>query len=265
MKSHLKGWATSFYAVAAGSVFTFASVANEEDAQKVIFQFVGKYCLECHDDSVQKAEREFESFDLPLESIHDLISAKEIIDQVTLREMPPKEADQPTDEERIAVVRALRDSLALAQGKIESSDSLTVMRRLSNREYEETLRVLFDRRIDTLGLTKDFPKEKTSRHIDTIGKSLVTSGFLLDQYFQAALYLHETQTDLPLALSYIQKATQGDDTRFFMVYREALILKDLDRKEEAMEAAMRTKKLAQKAGNDDIVRLSQRMLEQLSD
>ena len=85
------------------------------------------------------------------------------------------------------------------------------------------------------------------------------------QYFQAALYLHETQTDLPLALSYIQKATQGDDTRFFMVYREALILKDLDRKEEAMEAAMRTKKLAQKAGNDDIVRLSQRMLEQLSD
>lgn len=170
---------------------------DEAAAQKVIFQFVGKYCLECHDESVQKAEREFESFDLPLESVYDLIVAKEIIDQVTLREMPPKESEQPTDEERLAVVRALRDSLSLAQGKIESSDALTVMRRLSNREYENTLAALFDRRVDTLGLTGDFPKEKTSRHIDTIGKSLVTSGFLLDQYFQAAHRLVEARLGKP--------------------------------------------------------------------
>ncbi len=179
-------------------LLTLSSRADEAASQKVIFQFVGKYCLECHDESVQKAEREFESFDLPLESIHDLIVAKEIIDQVTLREMPPKEADQPTDEERLAVIRALRDSLALAHGKIESSDALTVMRRLSNREYENTLATLFDRRVDTLGLTADFPKEKTSRHLDTIGKSLVTSGFLLDQYFQSAHRLVEARLGKPI-------------------------------------------------------------------
>ncbi|MEM1441606.1 MAG: DUF1592 domain-containing protein [Verrucomicrobiota bacterium] len=183
------------YAVA---VVSLAPVyAAEEEAREVLFSFMEKYCLDCHDSLVQKAERDFESFDFPLETVHDLISAKEIIDQVTLREMPPKDSDQPTDEERIAVIRALRDSLSLAHGKIESSDALTVMRRLSNREYEETLRVLFDRRVDTLGLTADFPKEKTSRHIDTIGKSLVTSGFLLDQYFQAAQRLVESRLGKP--------------------------------------------------------------------
>jgi hypothetical protein len=35
-------------------------------------------------------------------------------------------------------------------------------------------------------LTADFPKDGTSNHIDTIGETLVTSGFLLDEYFQAA-------------------------------------------------------------------------------
>ncbi|MDF1656026.1 MAG: DUF1592 domain-containing protein [Verrucomicrobiales bacterium] len=179
----------------AACFFASISLLNADEAtnQEIIFNFVGKYCLECHDDAVQKADREFERFDLPLESVHDLIVAKEIIDQVTLKEMPPKKADQPSDEERLAVIRALRDSLALAHGKIESSDALTVIRRLSSREYENTLRTLFDRRVDTLGLTANFPKENTSRHLDTIGKSLVTSGFLLDQYFQSANRLVEAR------------------------------------------------------------------------
>lgn len=82
-------------------------------------------------------------------------------------------------------------------------------------------------------------------------------------YFQAALYLHETQTNLPLALSYIQKATQEESALFFQVYREALILKDLNRKEEAIKVAKRSMELSAKAGNDDLVRLSQQIIEEL--
>lgn len=83
-------------------------------------------------------------------------------------------------------------------------------------------------------------------------------------YFQAALYLHETQTNLPLALQYIRKATQSESALFFQVYREALILKDLNRKAEAIEAAKRSMKLSKAAGNNDLARLSQRMIEELS-
>ncbi|MCW0216823.1 MAG: DUF1587 domain-containing protein, partial [Prosthecobacter sp.] len=137
--------------------------------QKVLSQFVGKYCLECHDKDVQKGDREFENFQLPLTKESHLISAKEIIDQVTLREMPPKKADQPSDDERLAVIRALRQGVESARGKIASTGARTVIRRLSNREYENTLTTLFGRRVDTLGLTADFPKEKSSEHIDTIG------------------------------------------------------------------------------------------------
>ena len=167
--------------------------ASESEREKVLFDFVGKYCLECHDTDVQKGEREFETFNFPLENVADLITADEIIDQVTLKEMPPKDADQPTDEERIAVIRALRETIAATRDKFESTGGRTVMRRLSHREYENTLEDLFGRRVDTLGLTADFPKERTSEHVDTIGEALVTSGFLLDQYFAAAHRLVESR------------------------------------------------------------------------
>ncbi|MEY3852340.1 MAG: hypothetical protein RI910_1320, partial [Verrucomicrobiota bacterium] len=158
---------------------------------------VSKYCLECHDADVHKGDRSFDKFTLPLKALPAVIEARDIIDQLTLREMPPKKADQPSDEERLAVIRALRAGTAAAQTSLQSTGSRTVLRRLSNREYENTLATLFGRRVDTLGLTADFPKEKTARHLDTIGQSLVTSGFLVDQYFLSANHLVETRLGKP--------------------------------------------------------------------
>ncbi|WP_378180917.1 DUF2911 domain-containing protein [Aquimarina sp. SS2-1] len=83
-------------------------------------------------------------------------------------------------------------------------------------------------------------------------------------YFQAALYLHETQTDLDTALEYIQKVTKKDNPLFFQVYREALILADLHRPEEAVVAAKRSLELSKKAENKDFIRLNQRFIEKWS-
>lgn len=163
----------------------------------VVADFLGKYCLQCHDVETADGEREFESFTLPITSEQQLITADEIIDQVTLKKMPPEDSQQPGDEQRLALLSILRDSIQDARDQFESSGARTVMRRLSNREYENTLATLFDRRVDTLGLTADFPKEETSQHMDNIGESLITSGFLLDQYFQAATRLVETRLSKP--------------------------------------------------------------------
>ncbi|MCX6887811.1 MAG: DUF1592 domain-containing protein [Verrucomicrobia bacterium] len=173
------------------------SLRAAEEPSKVVDKFLSRYCLECHDADIHKGDRSFDQFKLPLKSLPSVIEARDIIDQLTLREMPPKKAEQPSDEERLAVIRALRDGTAAAQATLQSTGSRTVLRRLSNREYENTLEALFGRRIDTLGLTADFPKEKTARHLDTIGQSLVTSGFLVDQYFLSANRLVETRLGKP--------------------------------------------------------------------
>lgn len=174
----------------------FAAEPKHKHAPTVT-RLLKKYCLDCHDVKTADGEREFETFSLPIKTQQQLITADGIIDHVTLRNMPPEDADQPTDEERLALIGALRDSIQEARSQFESTGSRTIMRRLSNREYENTLATLFDRRVDTLGLTADFPKEETSQHMDNIGESLVTSGFLLDQYFQAASRLVEARLGKP--------------------------------------------------------------------
>ncbi len=183
--------------LALSAALSAAPLAAAETPAKQVEQFLSRYCLECHAADVQKGDRSFEKFTLPLKTLPEVIEARDIIDQLTLREMPPKKADQPTDEERLAAIRALRAGTAAAQASLQSTGSRTVLRRLSNREYENTLATLFGRRVDTLGLTADFPKEKTARHLDTIGQSLVTSGFLVDQYFQSANRLVETRLGKP--------------------------------------------------------------------
>jgi hypothetical protein len=179
------------------TAFSRPVTAEESPAEKVVVDFLSFYCYDCHDRAKQKGERNFEAFEIPLGSSQDLITAKEIIDQVTLKEMPPKEADQPSEEERLAVSRVLREEMRLARDRVESTGARTVMRRLSNREYENTIEALFGRRVDTLGLTADFPRDQTSHHFDTIGQTLVTSAFLLDQYFHAAQRLVELRLGKP--------------------------------------------------------------------
>ena len=179
--------------VVATLLFTCAVFAADKDtnAEKLVKGFLADHCLDCHSAQSAEADREFESFKLPIKTQQQLISADEIIDQVTLGLMPPEDSEQPTDKERLALVKVLRKSIQESRDQFQSTGGRTVMRRLSNREYEVTLASLFGRRVDTLGLTADFPKDKTSEHIDTIGDSLVTSGFLLDQYFHAAARLVE--------------------------------------------------------------------------
>lgn len=159
--------------------------------------FLQKYCIDCHNDDSSEAERNFQSYHLPPQSQLDLIATDEIVAQLTLRQMPPVDADQPSDKERLAMIESLRAAIASARDTLASTGGRTVLRRLSNREYENALETLFDRRIDTLGLTADFPKDNTSQHFDNIGQNLVTSGFLLDQYFQAANRLVETRLGKP--------------------------------------------------------------------
>ena len=75
---------------------TGSVLAGEEHA-KVALNFIDSYCLECHDDIVQKGERNFYDLDFPITDEKGIIAVQQIIDALNLGNMPPKEADQPSD------------------------------------------------------------------------------------------------------------------------------------------------------------------------
>lgn len=86
---------------------------------------------------------------------------------------------------------------------------------------------------------------------------------IFDYYF-ASVFLHDQKLDLNKALDFINKAVKVEKPRFFMTHRKALILKDLNRKKEALEVAKQSLESAQKAKNKDFVRMNKELIKQLN-
>lgn len=96
-------------------------------------------------------------------------------------------------------------------------------------------------------------KEKVMANIQQ-----VMAGPSSNDYFQAATFMHEAGIDKELALEYVQKANKMlDSPRYWMVRREATLLADLGKKQEALKKAQESLKLAKEAGNMDYVRMNE--------
>lgn len=85
-----------------------------------------------------------------------------------------------------------------------------------------------------------------------------------NDYYAAASYYHESGKDLQQALEWIQKATKVDEPMFWQVRREALILADMKKYGEAIKAAEKSMALADKAGNEDYVRMNKKSIDEWS-
>ncbi|MGY8731370.1 MAG: c-type cytochrome domain-containing protein, partial [Pirellulales bacterium] len=95
-------------------------MATERDKKKTdVGKFTRTFCADCHGAEVQEAERSFSQFKLPIKTVAQLITADEIIDQLTLKSMPPSDAPQPDDQQRVKLITHLREAIAEARGRFD--------------------------------------------------------------------------------------------------------------------------------------------------
>ena len=116
------------------------------------------------------------------------------------------------------------------------------------------IEIIWDRTLVSLKLGV-FSDDQVMASIDRM-----LAGPSTNDYYAMGQYMHEAGKDLNKALKYVQKATKTDNPRFWQVRREALILADLGRKAEALEAAKLSLELAKAAGNDDYVRMNEKSI-----
>ena len=102
--------------------------------------------------------------------------------------------------------------------------------------------------------------EKTMASIKETMKGTPKAGDL----YQAAVYYRESGRDLQTAKKWIGKAIEMDPEKYWMFRQQALILADLNEKEAAIKAAQSSLELAEKAGNQDYVRLNTKAIEEWS-
>ena len=181
--------------------------------------FLQKHCIRCHGEKKQKGNQRFDVLEFPISSQLDAIHVQDIIDQLNLGEMPPEDEKQPSEDVRKAIIAELTSRLKVAREKLRSTEGQTLLRRLNRREYINTLEDLFDLDLRTFDPTRNFPRDNVSHNLDNLGDTLVTSGYLLDHYLEAADTVVEKalgMTQIPEEKSWHFKGNfdQGQELRF---------------------------------------------------
>jgi hypothetical protein len=159
--------------------------------------FLQSYCIRCHHDENEKGDRSFVPLLNPRKHAASdddevLTLLTEVVDQLNLGEMPPRDADvvQPNDNERADVIAEITRYLLFhrEQGKPTS----TVMRRLTRYEYKNTLRDLLGIDTEASDQTTLFPSDTKLDGFSNIGSEQPLSEQQLQLYMSAARrYLDE--------------------------------------------------------------------------
>ena len=174
-------------------IFSASLRASEAaDSAYDVHKTLQTYCIGCHGTEKQKGERRFDQLQFPIKDSDTLIIAQDMIDQLVLGEMPPKKADDhPGEAEKMELINYLRGETKLFHETNKSSGGETVLRRLNRREYRNTVRDLLHLNMQMFDPTQRFPRDLTAEHFDNVGNTLVTSGYLLEQYLNSADQLIE--------------------------------------------------------------------------
>lgn len=141
--------------------------------------FAEVHCLACHDGADAEASLDLSSLGANLRDEETTRRWILIHDRVSSGEMPPPEESPPDEEEKRAALKTLADALT----KAERARSDVVLRRLNRREYEHTVRDLFDVQVR---LASILPEDTPAHGFDNVGEGLAVSAESMQAYLEAA-------------------------------------------------------------------------------
>ena len=149
--------------------------------------FFENYCVKCHGAEKEKGDRRFDELVLPATHPDAVLLLQDAIDLITLGDMPPSDEEiQPTAAEKSDMIAQLTQLVETGRASLASTGGETVLRRINRREYVNTVGDLFGLDMTMFDPTTTFPRDQVVEHMDNLGDALKISGYLLDQYLEAA-------------------------------------------------------------------------------
>ncbi len=152
--------------------------------------FVERYCLKCHGPNRPKGDLDLSRDTTPATIAGKMRQWSRVLERLQANEMPPEDAKrQPSPAERAAVIAWLRELQDREAQKNSGDPGPVLARRLSNAEYDYTIRDLTG--VD-LRPTRTFPVDPANEAgFDNSGESLTMSPALLKKYLAAARLVAE--------------------------------------------------------------------------
>ncbi len=199
------------------SVFT-TSQANAQDDfsevssgySKTALPLLKKYCLDCHATAKPEGELDLEQFTGLAEVRKHPETWVKVVEMLDNGEMPPKDSDQPTPEERKSLrtwVKTYLDAEAIANA---GDPGPVVLRRLSNAEFTYTIQDLTG---VALFPAREFPVDSASGEgFTNTGSSLVMSPAMVTKYLDAGKEISKHMVLLPDGIRFSPHQTRNDWT-----------------------------------------------------
>jgi hypothetical protein len=171
---------------------------------------LAKHCLTCHSTEKKKGDLDLERFGSLAAIRKDLRPWPMVVENLENGEMPPKKSPQPSAEERRTIATWARAMLDVEARARAGDPGRVVVRRLSNAEYNNTIRDLTG--VD-LEPARDFPADGAAGEgFTNAGDALVMSPTLLGKYLNAAKEIAEHVVPLPDGFRFSPSKTQRDWT-----------------------------------------------------
>lgn len=156
----------------------------EQQFTQVVRPFVAKNCAGCHSGAKAAAQFDLSSYTSLQAVSADFSRWSTVMDRLRAKEMPPKPMPQPPDEARQQVIRWIQDVRAEEIQRFAGDPGPVLARRLSNAEYDYTIRDLTGQNLQP---ARQFPVDPANTAgFDNSGESLTMSPSLLNKYLQAA-------------------------------------------------------------------------------
>jgi hypothetical protein len=158
--------------------------ALERQFGQTVRPFVTRYCIQCHSGQMPAAQ-----FDLKAYTSVDMVTRDYprwglVLEKLTAKEMPPKPVPPPPADARQHVIDWIQAVRAEEVRKSAGDPGPVLARRLSNAEYNYTIRDLTGQDLQP---TREFPVDPANpAGFDNSGESLTMSSALLNKYLQAA-------------------------------------------------------------------------------
>lgn len=162
-----------------------ATASVEARFRETVRPFLETYCLRCHGGDKPKGELDLGAFTTAESVAKDLPRWELVLEQLEAESMPPAEAKRrPTTEARDGVIAWIGEVRRLEATRNAGDPGPVSTRRLSNAEYDNTIRDLTG--VD-LRPTKEFPVDPANEAgFDNSAESLAMSPALVKKYLEAA-------------------------------------------------------------------------------
>ncbi|MDB5337619.1 MAG: hypothetical protein JWN70_3238 [Planctomycetaceae bacterium] len=215
MPSFPSSWIISAVVVACLACLSTTARADDPFREKIV-PFVKQFCADCHNADLSEAELNLAKYESAEMAAEDFRQWEHVITFVQRGEMPPKSAKvQPSVEQRAEILKTVRTVLNIEAQKLAGDPGVVLPRRLSNAEYDHTIRDLTGVDIHP---TRSFPVDPAAGEgFDNTGEALAMSPGLFSKLYAAAQNVgdHAVLTTKGLEFAPFPVVTLADKTTFY--------------------------------------------------